>query len=71
LDTDLKIILLSHQNIECFSIDDNTAKNFDVLAIGLSSYITSMVVQTNYLQILYLTKFLDISAKPFFLYDTN
>jgi len=34
LDTDLKIILLDHQNdyVECLSIDDNAAKTFNILA---------------------------------------
>jgi len=38
LDTDLKIILLDHQNnfVETFKIMSNVAKNYDALAPGLS-----------------------------------
>jgi len=38
LDTDLKIILLSHQNnfVETLKIMSNVAKNFDILATSLS-----------------------------------
>jgi len=38
LDTDLKIILLNHQNnhAERLNVDDNTAKNFNILATSLN-----------------------------------
>jgi len=37
LDTDLKIILLNHQNfVKTLKIMNNTAKSFDILAISLS-----------------------------------
>jgi len=38
LDTDLKIILLDHQNnfVETLKIMSNAAKNFDILAASLS-----------------------------------
>jgi len=38
LDTDMKIILLDHQNnyVERLNIDDNTAKSFNVLLTNLN-----------------------------------
>jgi len=65
LDTDLKIILLHHQN-NCRTRRWHAAKNFNILA-------TSLSVLYNYFdgpnKIIFRTssKFLDTSAKPFFL----
>jgi len=58
LATDLKIILLGHQNnyVERLSID--AAKSFNILATSLSVLIISMV-QTKLFSDLYLAKFLD------------
>jgi len=50
LDTNLKIILLSHQNnfVGILQIMNN-AKNVDILAIILSILIIILIVQQNYL----------------------
>jgi len=55
LDTDLKIILLAHQNnfVEPLKIMSNAAKNFDILTTG-SSYIIILMVQTKLFSDLYL-----------------
>jgi len=62
LDTNLKIILLDHQN-NYVSIDDNTTKSFNILATSLNvvhNYFDSPKLFSD------LAKFLNISAKPFF-----
>jgi len=68
LDTNLKIILLDHQNnfVGTLKIMSNAAKNFNILAISLSVLIIILIVQQNYFSDLYLAKMLDLSAKPFF-----
>jgi len=50
LDTDLKIILLNHQNnfVGTLKIISNAAKNFDILAISFSVPHNYLVVQQNY-----------------------
>jgi len=50
------------------SVDNNAAQNFKFLAISESSYKNILMVQTKLFSDLYLAKFLDISAKPFFSY---
>jgi len=49
LDTDLKIILLDHQNnfVGTLKIMSNAAKNFDILATSLSVLIIILIVQQN------------------------
>jgi len=59
LDTDLKIILLGHQNNFV-----GTAKSFDIPATS-SSVLHNYFVQQNF-SYLYPAKILDLSAKPFF-----
>jgi len=50
--TDLKIILLKHQNnyVEILSIMSNTTKNYDILAASLNVLI-NLMIQQNYFQI--------------------
>jgi len=50
--TDLKIILLKHQNnyVEILSIMSNTTKNYDILATSLNVLI-NLMIQQNYFQI--------------------
>jgi len=63
LDTDLKIILLNHQNnfVETLKIMNNAVKNFDILASlnVLHNYFDSSIK-------LLTAKILDLLAKPFF-----
>jgi len=63
LDTDLKIILLNHQNnfVEILKIMNNAVKNFDILASlnVLHNYFDSSIK-------LLTAKILDLLAKPFF-----
>jgi len=66
--TDLKIILLDHQNnyVENSSMMSNAAKNFDILAISLNIlhnyFDSSLKLFSSY----FLVKFLDTLAKSFF-----
>jgi len=65
----LKRILLNYQNCyirRAISVISNAAKNFDVLAIILISYVIILMIQTKLFSDLYLIKFLDSSAKSFF-----
>jgi len=69
LDTNLKIILLGYQNnfVGILKIMSNAAKNFDILATGLSvlhNYFNSLT--KIFFFYLYAAKILDLSAKPFF-----
>jgi len=66
LDTDLKIILLDHQNnfVRTLKI---MLQNFDILAISLSVLHNYFDSSTNYFFDPYPVKILDLSAKPSFL----
>jgi len=50
LDTNLKIILLNHQNnfVKTLKIISDVAKNFDILTTNLSSTQLFYIVQQNY-----------------------
>jgi len=65
LDTDLKVILLDHQNnfVGTLKIMSNVAKTFDNLG---AFYIIILIVQQNFFSYLCLAKILDLSAKLFF-----
>jgi len=67
LDTDLKIILLDHQNnfLGTLKIRSNIAKNSDILATSLS-ILHKYFDQQNHFSDLYPAKILDLSIKPFF-----
>jgi len=58
LDTDLKIILLNHQNnyVECLSVDNN-AKSCDILATSLSGLHNYFDGPTKFFSNLYLVNF--------------
>jgi len=69
LDTDMKIILLDHQNtfVGTLKITSNAAKNFDILATGLSVLHNYFDSSTKLLFLnLYSAKILNLSAKLFF-----
>jgi len=63
---------LDHQNnyAERLNVDDKSAKNFNILAISLNVLlkIIILMVETKLSSDLYVAKFLDTLAKPFFLY---
>jgi len=65
VDTDLKIILLDHQNnfVGTLKIMSNVAKNFDNLG---AFYIIILIVQQNFFSDLYPAKSSDLSVKSFF-----
>jgi len=67
LNTDLKIILLDHQNIfvGTLKIISNVAKNFDILTTNLSVLHNYFDQQNNFSDS-YRAKILDPSMKPFF-----
>jgi len=70
LDTDLKIILLNHQNnfVGISKIMNNAEKNFDCLTTSLSVlHIIILIIQQNYFSDLYSAKILDLPAILFFL----
>jgi len=64
LDTDLKIILLDHQNnfVGTLKIMSNARKNFDILATSLS-ILHNYFDGSNYFSDLYSAKILDLSTK--------
>jgi len=47
LDTDLKIILLDHENnyVKCLNIDDKAAKSFNILATRLNAGLKKIMIK--------------------------
>jgi len=71
LNTDLKIILLNHQNnfVGILKVMSDAAKNFGILILIWAFYIIILIIQQNHFSNLYPAKILDLSAELFFPYE--